>query len=236
MSAVRSNPVIIGALAGFAMLVTVVLAMQCGCLFPKVYKAPPMARLTDADRAPLVVRVDVLCVENDPFEDMTPPRFSGGIGSGVMIDSRHVVTAAHVVKCAYLPDIHVITADGRKMRVVVAHEEPKRDLALLELASADSFGPIAPHIYARPAVGDVVCAYHAFPERGASCGAVEEVSDAIDSDTKFGGVTHPGYSGGPVFDAEGRLAGIITELVLPNGDDGGRFTSLSPAIIQELTR
>lgn len=230
---IQTEPAALGLLAGLGVLLLAAIALGCGdgCAYPHL---PATPRMLDA-QGDTVVEVQMLCVGADPFVSDGQINLGGGMGTGVILDARHVLTADHVVACPYLPDVHVITVTGRRLRVVVTREDASNDLALLELASADSFGAISPPMIGpRPHVGDSICKLEAVPARGGDCGTVTDLRDSADSDVGHTAPTHHGNSGGPVYDTEGRLIGITTELLPPDGDAGGRFTSLMPRGMEML--
>lgn len=215
------------------------IALACLCMLGCVgyAKLPEVARMMGPSQLDTVVKVESFCLADDPFEGGTM-HFGGGIGSGVIIDARHVLTASHVVgiattenhwrPCPYLGAFDVTTPKGKRLRMVVVREDDDADLALLEIASADSFGPIAPPIIGPvPPIDASVCHVNAFPNQDANCGTVNThyVSPSNNVEASF--PTHHGNSGGPVYDDKGRLVGITTALLPPNGDTGGYFTSVS---------
>jgi S1-C subfamily serine protease len=224
----ETEPAAFGILAGLGVLLVAAIALGCGEGCARYTTLPSAPRQLDT-QGDTVVEVETLCVVDDPFEHDGKIEIGGGMGTGVMLDGRHVLTADHVVACGYLPDVHVVTSTGRRLRMVVRREDPSTDLALLEIASGDTFGAIAPPIIGpRPHVGDTICKLEAVPARGGDCGTVTDLRDTADSDVGHDAPTHHGNSGGPVYDPQGRLIGITTELLMPDGDHGGRFTSLAP--------
>ena len=220
-----TEPAAAGLLAGLMVLLFAAVAIGCGNGCVPYSRLPGTVR-THLQQLDTVVKVESLCITDDPFTNGGVFKASGGTGSGVILDARHVLTAAHVVDCSYLPDVHVITASGKRMRAVVTRENDQTDLALLELASADTFGDIAPPVIGpRPIVGDSICKLQAVPTRGGDCGPVTDLTAEPGNDVQHGARVEHGNSGGPVYDAEGRLVGITTQMLLPDGA-GGRFTSL----------
>jgi S1-C subfamily serine protease len=165
-----------------------------------------------AERERAAVRVDVACnVYGLPgFDDQ--PHYDDGtmihIGSGVVFDERHVLTAAHVVACPTLPGVVLTTYDGRHLIAVVTREDVTADVAVLELATADRLHlDIAPPTRAPVLLGSTVCAEAADPQHETHCGAVEYVSDTTVRATFL--ALH-GNSGAGVYDLAGRLVGLVT--------------------------
>jgi S1-C subfamily serine protease len=196
---------------------------------------PGMVRDRDT-QARTAVRVEVLCVHEDPFLAADgSTHVGGGWGSGVIVDARHVVTAYHVAHCPYLPDVHVVLADGSRRRMVVRREWQQADVALLELADAGSFGPVIPPRVALAGDEETICTATSWPRRGFNCGKVEAVWDELsDQDlkdhpgTRFGDIrcallVEAGNSGSPVYDEHGNLLGIAVD---GDGMGTGRYRSL----------
>lgn len=197
----------------------------------------PKETRTDTARGETEQKSTVVVVQNscstvDPFDTLLysgntnpSPRvinWGGGTGTGVIIDNRHVATAAHVVGCVTIPYIKVTMPDGtwRGMNVISANDDS--DLAILEIDSADTFpGPQPPEYGPRPEVGDHVCSVTAYPKHAEYCGDVTRVRESpVGNDIEASFTVLPGNSGSPVYDVEGRLVGIVTKT-------GATFTSLS---------
>lgn len=162
--------------------------------------APAMR--TEAERSLTTVRIESSC---GGFVDD-----GEHVGTGVIISERHVLTAAHVVACSAIPVVHVTyRRDGeiKRQRMVVTREDTDRDVARLEIASADRFRVnVAPPVVRAPDPGERVCAE--LPRLmgiDAACGSI--VSDWTVARTMK---TRPGDSGAPIFDATGTLVGLVS--------------------------
>ncbi len=131
-----------------------------------------------------------------------------------MVSERHVLTAAHTVRCPIIPTVHVTLQDGRVFPVSVERDDAMfgagADIARLEISSAEHFGIGIPP----PALGTLddadiaattLCA--AFIH-GESCGSVV---GRTPGEVIFHAPTHVGHSGSPVYDEFGRLDGIVTQ-------------------------
>lgn len=185
-------------------------------------RAPEMPRTrTQQDAA--AVRVDVLCIDSghDPFE--------GGaftahmrIGSGVVVGPRHVLTASHVTACPFVPRVRITFADGSWRSVVVDREDAELDIARLEVSAALAL-PFSRPSTAAATRGDSACAMTSYPERGWSCGLVDEVATTGPGGITFGALTKSGNSGSGLYDGVGRLTGIVIAKV---GDDTGKATAV----------
>lgn len=69
--------------------------------------------------------------------------WGGGYASGVVLTERHILTAAHVVRCPYVPNVRAHFSDGRVFSVSVIRDDAMfgggTDLAILESSSAENF-------------------------------------------------------------------------------------------------
>jgi S1-C subfamily serine protease len=202
------------------------LVLLVGCVSLPHIPAEPRGY---AERERAAVRVDMACSvagipgwEDEPhYDDWT----IGHIGSGVVLDERHVLTAAHVVRCPTIPGVMLTTFDGRHIQAVVTHEDQAADVAVLELATADRLHlDVAPPARARVAIGDAVCAETSDPARQTYCGVVEYVGDDV-ARAAFTAIR--GNSGAPVYDAQGRLVGLVTKAA-KDGSAMAWFTTRLP--------
>jgi S1-C subfamily serine protease len=149
------------------------------------------------------VTLQVLCGGEDPLG-------RAGWGSGVIISEQHVLTAAHVVECPFLPTIRVTLSNGHKLRMVVVDEDKENDIAKLEILSDELFN----HVIKPPKLamfeyvdlGQKVCAETGFPERKRVCG------NAV-TPTRARMTLWQGASGSAVYDPAGRLVGLVVRSV-----------------------
>lgn len=147
---------------------------------------------------------------------------SGTSGSGVIVDRKTVLTAAHVVVGA----TEVVIGEDRKPAIVVALD-PTRDLAVLTSESVDA-SPVDLVELANGAEARIV--------GGSSSGdleatvvrrAVMDVDDvrASTRSTRIGyeldAAITGGDSGAGVYDADGRLAAIV--FAVPSERDGATY-------------
>lgn len=207
-----------GLLAGLLTLLVAAVAIGCGdgCAYPHS-RLDPVPRVM-GHQFDTAVRVEMLCLDHDPFLDMIAPQIGAGVGSGVIVDARHVLTAHHVIDCPYMPDVHVVLADGRRLRVAVEKEWRDSDVARLVIASGDTFGNIPPPPTSSPGIGAGVCAAPSFPKHEGICGQVEHVTENTCSagakrwchDIELVMEVHGGNSGSPIYDAGGSLVGLVT--------------------------
>lgn len=166
------------------------------------------------------------------------PNTFDSIGSGVLVDGTHVLTAYHVVD-ALPPGCHwEITIDGGAVTVrdplpyLVEVETiwPTRDVARLRIVKANPIkGVRKPEIRSSLDAGDEACVVSAQPRTFRRCGDVSYYSNGTDDgDQMTSGIIEPGNSGSGMYDVNGFLIGIATHYIpCINGQIcGGRFTHM----------
>lgn len=155
---------------------------------------------------------------------------AGGIAivngaSGTIIDSRgYVVTPAHIAKGTRFKAT-VTTLDGREHAATILDVAPERELALLKIEPFPGMRPAA--LAGADAIRDgrpVVSIGTPNNRKGAvSVGVVSKARRAerivygefgYDDAVELRMEVEPGHSGGPVFDAEGRLIGMVASFGL----------------------
>jgi S1-C subfamily serine protease len=134
--------------------------------------------------------------------------------SGIAIAADLILTANHVVERD--EDISVMLADGTQVNATVAGRDSGTDLAVLKLEKATA----TPAEKAPPArVGQLVLAVGRPTDAGieASLGTISAISGPVrtqrgllDQFYRTDSTPYPGFSGGPLVDAEGRVVGINT--------------------------
>jgi S1-C subfamily serine protease len=135
--------------------------------------------------------------------------------SGIAYAADLVLTADHVVTRE--EDIRVGLADGKSLPASIAGRDPGSDLAILRLAEkALSPAPSA----ATPKVGQIVLAVGRPSAAGlqASFGIITSINGPartwrgglLDQFYQTQTIPYPGFSGGPLVDAEGKLLGLNT--------------------------
>ena len=135
--------------------------------------------------------------------------------SGIAWSADTVLTCDHVVERE--DDITVVTANGQKLKATIAGRDPGSDLALLRVTG----GTLTPAEHAPEGsarVGNIVLAIGRPSDAGpmASFGVIgafggpwrtfrgTTVDGFVRTDTTF----YPGFSGGPLIDAQGRVVGV----------------------------
>lgn len=147
---------------------------------------------------------------------------SGGHGSGFAIAPDRVITAAHVTEGQ--TEFLVTTSDGRKFPAEVLWQSPTHDTALLKLLDGDSGSPnLTPAGLAcrAPVLDEAVTLIgnQGIARFRVSHGTVSSVTPpewgpgAPDGQMSMGTLLNlpagHGDSGAPVFDADGRVLGLL---------------------------
>jgi len=121
-----------------------------------------------------------------------------------------IITADHTVEVD--EDITVTTPDGRTLAATVAGRDPAIDIAVLRVDAGDL---AVAEIATEPArVGHIVLAIGRGPR--ASWGLVSAIGDGRRRHPETGDwlsldlTLYPGFSGGPLIDARGRVVGMTT--------------------------
>jgi putative serine protease PepD len=161
-----------------------------------------------------------------------PGQTSDSTGSGVIVDKDGtVVTAAHVV--GDQGTVTVVLSDGRQFEGKVAGRDPQGDLAVLEIVGAPDDLEAAPFGDSdQLAVGHTTAALGApFGLRNSlTVGVVSGLNRTFQPNPgapplrgliQTDAAINPGSSGGPLFDAAGRVIGINTAIKSPVGGSVG---------------
>ncbi|MDQ1430988.1 MAG: serine protease Do [Actinomycetota bacterium] len=147
-------------------------------------------------------------------------------GSGVVVQSDRVMTAAHLLTGATKVDI--VTPDGRQLGAKVIGVDPQTDLALLEV-SGGGLRVATVSAAGSPQVGETVVAVSAVRGTGSKLG-IDIVSDrnvlaATGTGIDVAGLVQtgltvtPDMAGGALVDQHGSVVGILTYALgaAPNG-------------------
>jgi len=176
-------------------------------------------------------------------EDMPAPEMQG-MGSGFIVDPEgYVVTNNHVV--AEADEITVILHDGSRHEATVKGRDPKTDLALLKIETTEELPYVRFGDSEKTKVGDwVVAVGNPFGLGGSvSAGIISArgrdiQSGPYDDYLQVDAPINRGNSGGPLFDANGKVVGINTAIFSPSGGSVGIGfaipASLAEPVIAEL--
>jgi Do/DeqQ family serine protease len=201
------------------------------------------------------VRVQRNPLLNDPFfrrffnlpENPQRERSSQSLGSGVIVDADkgYVLTNHHVIDGA--DKIIVTLRDQRQLTAEVVGQDDQVDLALLRIHAKDLTAlPLADSDHLR--VGDFVVAignpfglgqtvtYGIVSALSRSGLGIEGYENFIQTDASI----NPGNSGGALIDMQGRLVGINTAILGPNGGNVGIGfaipSNMTQAVVDQLDR
>lgn len=162
---------------------------------------------------------------------------SGGAqGSGVILDTTgNIVTNNHVVEAAQ-GDVKVTLTDGRVFSATVVGRDATTDLAVIKLKKAPSdlspaaFGDSGSIVVGQAvmAVGNplglantVTTGIVSAMDRPVSTSTTGSSADAVVTNAiQIDAAVNPGNSGGPLFDAEGRVIGITSSIATLSSSSG----------------
>lgn len=167
-----------------------------------------------------------------------------GQGSGFIVDpSGYIVTNYHVVDGA--EEVRVTLNEGSKYTAVVKGRDSKTDLALLKIDANKPLPYLEFGDSDRARVGDWVLAVgNPFGLGGSvSAGIISArgrniQSGPYDDYLQVDAPINRGNSGGPLFDAEGRVIGVNTAIFSPSGGSVGIGfaipSSLAKTVVSQL--
>ncbi len=154
-----------------------------------------------------------------------------GMGSGVLVTrDGHVLTAAHVVQGA--DAVRVRFRDGAPVKVTVLRSDPSADVAVLKMEYMPANATVAPLADSdKVRVGEAVFAVGA-PRGIEQTVTVGHVSARRAPDPRLSAfwgaelfqtdaALNPGNSGGPVFNLNGEVLGIVSHIVTTTGGSEG---------------
>jgi serine protease Do len=155
------------------------------------------------------------------------PQQARGVGSGFLVDTDgYIVTNNHVV--AEADEVTVTLHDGAKFKARVVGRDDKTDLALIKIDAGRPLPFVELGSSARARVGDWVLAVgNPFGLGGSvNAGIVSAQgrdihSGPYDDYIQIDAPINTGNSGGPLFDAQGRVIGVNTAIYSPTGGNVG---------------
>ena len=176
---------------------------------------------------PSVVVIKVIEAEStgtgDPYEKAT----FGSLGSGVLINANgSILTAAHVIQLA--SDILVEFPDGQALRAQVVKISNESDIALIKtmkapknpviakLADSDKVN-VGDQIYI---IGSPMGLYHSLSVGHISGRHIEQLDFSRAGKIEFfqtDAAINTGNSGGPMFNINGEVIGIVSSILTKSG-------------------
>jgi putative serine protease PepD len=182
---------------------------------------------------------------DSPFGAPQQQQESTATGTGFVVDGKgDIVTAAHVVDGA--SSITVTFQDGTTRKATLLGKDNATDVAVLKVdPSGLTLHPLALGSSANLAVGDSVAAIgDPFNyDRSISTGIVSGLDRTISAPNGFtvahaiqtDAALNPGNSGGPVFDASGKVIGIVDQIAT-NGSSQATSSGVGFAVPIDLVR
>ena len=182
----------------------------------------------------------------EQFGPQQGPQQAGALGSGFIVDaSGIVVTNNHVVGNARTVTVQL--SDGREFQGEVLGRDPQTDIAVIRIAGGDARGAAFKAITwgdsDRTRVGDSVFAV------GSPFGLGNTVTSGIvsargreigagpyDDFLQVDAAINSGNSGGPLFDARGRVVGVNTAIFSPSGGNVGIGFAIPAHIVQQVAQ
>ncbi|GHE05289.1 serine protease [Allgaiera indica] len=195
-----------------------------------------------ADNAPIVPK-------GSPFEDFfnnfmdqngkQRPRRSQALGSGFVIsEDGYIVTNNHVIEGA--DDIRVEFKDGDHYEAKVIGTDPKTDIALLKIKADKPLPFVSFGNSDDVRVGDWVLAVGNPLGQGFSVSAGiisarnRALSGTYDDYFQTDAAINRGNSGGPLFDMGGKVIGVNTAILSPNGGSIGIGFSMASNVVVKV--
>ncbi len=180
----------------------------------------------------------------DQFKGRKPHGRPGGemqaMGSGFVIDpDGYIVTNNHVIEGA--DEVTVILHDGSRHKAEIKGRDPKTDLALLKIESEIELPYVRFGDSDKAKVGDwVVAVGNPFGLGGSvSAGIISArgrdiQSGPYDDYLQIDAPINRGNSGGPLFDASGKVVGINTAIFSPSGGSVGIGFAIPAALAEPV--
>ena len=178
--------------------------------------------------------------EQMPNQPDRGPRRGAGFGSGFVIsEDGYVVTNAHVVDGA--EDIRVSLHDRREFDATLIGADKRTDIALLKI-DADGLSTVDLGDSDDVKVGQWVLAIGA-PfgfDYTATQGIVSAVSRTLQGDNyvpfiQTDAAVNPGNSGGPLFDTEGNVIGVNSQIYTRSGGFMGLSFAIPSNVVKSVT-
>ncbi|WP_255471225.1 Do family serine endopeptidase [Paracoccus sp. M683] len=167
------------------------------------------------------------------------PQRSNALGSGFVISSDgFIVTNNHVIEGA--DEIEIEFYSGEKLPAEVIGTDPKTDIALLKVQRDEPLPFVEFGDSDTARMGDWVLAMGNPLGQGfsASTGIVSarnrELAGTYDDYLQTDAAINRGNSGGPLFDMQGRVIGVNTAILSPNGGSIGIGFSMASNVVAKV--
>ena len=161
------------------------------------------------------------------------------IGSGFVISNDgYVVTNDHVIRNA--AEIRVELASGEKFEAELVGTDPKTDIALLKVNADYAFEAVSFGDSDKARVGDYVYAIgnpfgHGFSvSAGIISARNRELTGAYDDFIQTDAAINQGNSGGPLFNMDGEVIGVITAITTRTGGSIGIGFAMSSSVVANV--
>jgi len=180
------------------------------------------------------------------FQDRSNPknnpewrRRGSALGSGFIISADgFVVTNNHVIENA--DEIEIEMMDGTLLQADVFGRDEKTDIALLKVESAKPLPFVEFGDASNARAGDWVLAIGNPLGQGFSVSAGiisargRSLSGSYDDFIQTDAAINKGNSGGPLFDMSGKVIGVNTAILSPNGGSIGIGFSMSSSVVRKV--
>ena len=191
--------------------------------------------------------------EGSPFEDFfreffgdrvpdTRPRRMTALGSGFVVDPTGIiVTNNHVI--ANATSIQVLLQDDRTFEATVIGRDPASDIAVLKIETDESLPAVEWGSSDEAEVGDwVIAVGNPFGLGGTvtagvlSAHARDIQAGPYDQFLQTDASINRGNSGGPLFNADGKVIGVNTVILSPTGGNIGIGFAVPSAMAQPIVQ
>jgi len=176
--------------------------------------------------------------DGEPDTRHMPKQQSSGSGFFISPDG-FIVTNNHVVENA--EEIKVVLKDGRELKATLVGRDEGTDLAVIRVEGG-GFPFVNFEDRARPRVGDWVLAVGNPYDLGgtATAGIVSafnrDIGEKFVEYIQIDAPINRGNSGGPTFDAYGRVIGVNTAIFSPSGGSVGIGFDIPADVAQSVTK
>ncbi len=170
----------------------------------------------------------------------TPDREMQAMGSGFIVDpDGFIVTNNHVIEGA--EEITVILQDGTRYTATLKGQDAKTDLALLKIEPSEKLPYARFGDSDKAKVGDwVVAVGNPFGLGGSVTAGIISArgrdiqSGPYDDYLQIDAPINRGNSGGPLFDASGKVVGVNTAIFSPSGGNVGIGFAIPAALAEPV--